>query len=48
MFQRLEKMRKHAFGSVVICGPDKKNTISGIWIWRSHNLAFEVSFTYNP
>ena len=43
MFQRLDKMRKHAFGSVVIFGEDKKNQIGGIWIWRSHELAFTLS-----
>lgn len=43
MFQRLDKMRKHAFGSVCLFGKDNDSTISGIWIWRGHNLAFELS-----
>ncbi|XP_076313940.1 elongation factor 1-gamma [Tachypleus tridentatus] len=43
MFQRLDKMRKNAFGSVCLFGEDHNNTISGIWIWRGHQLAFELS-----
>ncbi|KAI6227781.1 Elongation factor 1 gamma [Aphelenchoides fujianensis] len=43
MFQRLEKMRKHAFGSVCLFGKDGDSTISGIWIWRGQKLAFELS-----
>ncbi|XP_073980890.1 elongation factor 1-gamma [Rhodnius prolixus] len=43
MFQRLDKMRKHAFASVCLFGKDDDSTISGIWIWRGHNLAFELS-----
>jgi elongation factor 1-gamma len=43
MFQRLDKMRKHAFGSVCLFGTDNNSTISGIWVWRGHDLAFELS-----
>ena len=43
MFQRLEKMRKNAFGSMIIFGESKKNQIGGIWFWRSQELAFTVS-----
>lgn len=43
MYQRLEKMRKHAFGSMCLFGTDNKSTISGVWIWRSHELAFTLS-----
>ena len=43
MFQRLEKMRKHAFGSMIIFGKNKETSIGGVWIWRSHELAFTVS-----
>uniref|UniRef100_A0AC35TNJ9 Elongation factor 1-gamma n=1 Tax=Rhabditophanes sp. KR3021 TaxID=114890 RepID=A0AC35TNJ9_9BILA len=43
MFQRLDKMRKHAFGSVCLFGTDNASTISGIWIWRGHELAFPLS-----
>jgi elongation factor 1-gamma len=43
MFQRLDRMRKHAFGSMCVFGVDNKNTISGVWIWRGQGLAFELS-----
>nr|ATP16744.1 elongation factor 1gamma [Adelphocoris suturalis] len=43
MFQRLDKMRKHAFASVCLFGKDDDNTISGIWVWRGQGLAFELS-----
>lgn len=42
MFQRLDKMRKHAFGSVIVFGEDNKSTISGVWIWKGHDLAFKL------
>merc|ERR1711976_580016 len=42
MFQRLDRMRKHAFGSVCVFGEDNKNTISGVWVWRGHDLAFDL------
>jgi len=42
MFQRLDKMRKHAFGSVCLFGENNASTISGIWVWRGHKLAFEL------
>jgi elongation factor 1-gamma len=41
-FQRLDKLRKHAFGSMCVFGENNNNTIAGIWIWRGHELAFEV------
>ncbi|KRX65503.1 Elongation factor 1-gamma, partial [Trichinella sp. T9] len=43
MFQRLDKLRKNAFASVCLFGEDNNSTISGIWIWRGHQLAFELS-----
>lgn len=43
MFQRLEKLRKNAFASVIVAGVDNANTISGIWIMRGQELAFTVS-----
>jgi len=42
MFQRLEKFRKYAFASVGVFGEDKKNNISGVWLWRGHELAFPL------
>jgi len=41
MFQRLEKMKKHAFASMILFGEDNKSSISGVWMWRGQNLAFE-------
>ena len=43
MFQRLEKLHKYAFASVLIFGEDYKLTISGIWLLRGHQLSFDVS-----
>ena len=43
MFQRLDRMRKNAFGSMILFGEDNKSTISGIWVWRGQELAFPVS-----
>jgi elongation factor 1-gamma len=43
MFQRLEKLRKYAFGSMVVLGKDRDNTIKGLWVWRGQDLAFPLS-----
>lgn len=43
MMQRLDRMRKHAFGSMALFGEDNNSTISGIWVWKGHELAFELS-----
>jgi len=44
MFQRLEKLRKHAFGCVCLLkDPEGKFEIDGLWIWRGHDLAFTLS-----
>ena len=42
MFQRLEKLHKTAFGSIGIFGTDGDISISGIWIFRTQELAFSV------
>jgi len=42
MFQRLEKLRKYAFGSLCLFGKDNDSTISGVWIWRGHDLVFPM------
>lgn len=42
MFQRLDKMRKQAFASVCLFGTEADSTISGVWVWRGQDLAFEV------
>lgn len=43
MFQRLDKLRKNAFASVILFGKDNSSSISGIWIVRGHKLPFTVS-----
>jgi len=43
MYQRIDKMRKAAFASVCLFGGDNDSTISGIWVWRGQDLAFELS-----
>lgn len=45
MFQRLDKMRKQAFASVCLFGTEGDSTISGVWIWRGQDLAFEVNLS---
>jgi len=46
MFQRLDKMRKQAFASVCLFGSEDDSTISGVWVWRGQDLAFEVKIRY--
>nr|CAB3240445.1 elongation factor 1-gamma-A-like [Phallusia mammillata] len=44
MLQRLEKLRKNAFGvMLLLCddGPPKKLAIEGLWIWLGDELAFK-------
>lgn len=43
MIQRLDTMRKHAFGSMCLFGEDNNSTISGVWFWRGPELAFKLS-----
>jgi len=43
MYQRLDKMRKNAFGSMILFGEDNKSSISGVWVWKGHELAFNLS-----
>lgn len=42
MFQRLDRMRKNAFGSMLLFGEDNNSTISGVWVWRGQDLAFNL------
>lgn len=42
MYQRLEKLKKNAFASVCLFGTDNNSTISGIWVWRGHELVFTL------
>ena len=43
MFQRLDKLRKYAFASMLILGENNNNQIEGIWVLRGQELAFDVS-----
>merc|ERR1711981_773780 len=43
MFQRLEKLNKNAFASVCLFGKDNDSSISGIWVFKGQELAFELS-----
>jgi len=43
MFQRLDKLRKNAFASVILFGANNDSCISGIWVFRGQDLAFPVS-----
>lgn len=42
MFQRLEKLRKNAFGSMAVFGENNNNTIAGVWFWKGQELAFPL------
>jgi elongation factor 1-gamma len=42
-FQRLDRARKYAFGSVLVLGEDKKNVITGHFVFRGHEIPFEVT-----
>jgi len=43
MLQRLDKLRKYAFGSMCVFGSNNDSSISGVWFWRGQDLAFEKS-----
>merc|ERR1711962_1138267 len=43
MFQRLEKLKKNAFASMCLFGKDNDSSISGIWVFKGQQLAFELS-----
>uniref|UniRef100_A0A671VR05 Eukaryotic translation elongation factor 1 gamma n=1 Tax=Sparus aurata TaxID=8175 RepID=A0A671VR05_SPAAU len=43
MFQRLDKLRKNAFASVLLFGGNNDSSISGIWVFRGQELAFTLS-----
>ncbi|XP_063352700.1 elongation factor 1-gamma [Pelmatolapia mariae] len=43
MFQRLDKLRKNAFASVILFGTNNDSSISGIWVFRGQELAFTLS-----
>merc|ERR1719193_3014741 len=43
MFQRLKKLKKNAFASCCLFGKDNDSSISGIWVFKGQELAFELS-----
>uniref|UniRef100_A0A8C5KYB1 Elongation factor 1-gamma-like n=1 Tax=Jaculus jaculus TaxID=51337 RepID=A0A8C5KYB1_JACJA len=43
MFQRLDKLRKNAFASVVLFGTSNSSSISGILVFRGQELALPLS-----
>ncbi|XP_061756306.1 elongation factor 1-gamma [Nerophis ophidion] len=43
MFQRLDKLRKNAFASVLLFGGSNDSAISGLWVFRGQQLAFPLS-----
>ncbi|XP_015685740.1 elongation factor 1-gamma [Protobothrops mucrosquamatus] len=43
MFQRLDKLRKNAFASVILFGTNNDSSISGVWVFRGQDLAFPLS-----
>lgn len=47
MFQRLEKLRKYAFASMLILGENNNNQIEGIWVLRGQELAFDLVEDWN-
>jgi len=42
-YQRIEKLRKYAFASMCVFGKDNDNQISGLWVWKGHDLVFSLS-----
>ena len=40
--QRLERLRKYAFGSLLICGNEKPFEITGLWIFRGQDIPAEM------
>jgi len=48
-YQRIDKMRKHSFASMCVFGGQEKGdcSISGVWFWKGHGLAFELSDDWN-
>jgi len=43
MFQRLEKLKKNSFASACLFGKDNDSSISGIWVFKGQELAFDLS-----
>ena len=45
MLQRIDKLRKNAFASILILGEDNNAAIEGVWVMRGQQLFFEVCVT---
>jgi len=43
MMQRLDKMRKHSFGILLLFGEENNFKITHFWVWRGQGLAFDLS-----
>ncbi|KAH0506947.1 Elongation factor 1-gamma [Microtus ochrogaster] len=43
LFQRLDKLRKNAFASVILFGTNNSSSISGVWVFGGQELAFLLS-----
>jgi len=43
MFQRLDKLNKNAFASACVFGENNNNSISSIWVFKGHQLAFDLN-----
>eukprot|EP00695_Tsukubamonas_globosa_P001073 TRINITY_DN200_c0_g1_i8.p2 TRINITY_DN200_c0_g1~~TRINITY_DN200_c0_g1_i8.p2 ORF type:complete len:98 (+),score=61.27 TRINITY_DN200_c0_g1_i8:409-702(+) len=41
-FQRLDRLHKYAFGSVVIAGEDNDQIITGVWVFRGADIPAEM------
>jgi elongation factor 1-gamma len=42
-FQRLEKLHKYAFGSMLIFGEEPKLSVSGVWVFRGPDVPKEMA-----
>lgn len=45
--QRVEKLRKHAFGILYVLGVDNDNNIEMVWIFRGKEIAFGLTEDWN-
>jgi len=43
MYQRLDKLNKNAFASMVLFGKSRNSQIQGLWVWRGKDLVFKLS-----
>ncbi|XP_071963817.1 elongation factor 1-gamma-like [Antedon mediterranea] len=47
MFQRVDKLAKNAFASVCVTGENNNCQISGVWMFRGQELAFNLNDNWN-